>query len=57
MRAGILTEGGLFERILSPLLAEVALSVLDEHFVTAEGGPLTRRSRGSPGAGVGKPRA
>src|SRR6266511_3172392 len=41
--------------ILTPLLANVALSVLDEHFVKAEGGPLTsskrrftRRQKGLP---------
>jgi RNA-directed DNA polymerase len=64
LMAGILTEGGLSQDtdtgtpqggILSPLLANVALSVLDEHFVQAEGGPLTsskrrftRRQKGLP---------
>ncbi len=62
LKAGILTEGGAAKDtdtgtpqggILSPLLANVALSVLDEHFVKAPGGPRsttkqrwTRRQRG-----------
>ena len=54
LKAGILTESGTAEEtvtgtpqggILSPLLANVALSVLDEHFAQAPGGPRsTQRS-------------
>ena len=64
LKAGILTEGGVVKDmgtgtpqggILSPVLANVALSVLDEHFVGAPGGPAAttyertkRRRRGLP---------
>ncbi|MFE7532103.1 group II intron reverse transcriptase/maturase [Kitasatospora sp. NPDC057542] len=64
LKAGILTEVGTSKDtvtgtpqggILSPLLANVALSVLDEHFAQAPGGPLsttkqrwTRRQKGLP---------
>jgi RNA-directed DNA polymerase len=64
LKAGILTEDGVARDtsagtpqggILSPLLANVALSVLDEHFAGAPGGPRstakqrwTRRQRGLP---------
>ena len=64
LKAGILTERGTAQDtitgtpqggILSPLLANVALSVLDEHFAKAPGGPQsttkqrwTRRQRGLP---------
>jgi RNA-directed DNA polymerase len=64
LKAGILTERGTAQEtitgtpqggILSPLLANVALSVLDEHFAKAPGGPQsttkqrwTRRQRGLP---------
>src|SRR5271166_5360576 len=50
LKAGILTEAGLLEDstagtpqggILSPLLANVALSVLDEHIAGMPGGPAT----------------
>ena len=48
LKAGILTEGGALKdtdtgtpqgSILSPLLSNVALAVLDEHFAQAPGGP------------------
>jgi len=64
LKAGILTEAGTSKEtvtgtpqggILSPLLANVALSVLDEHFAKAPGGPQsttkqrwTRRQKGLP---------
>lgn len=64
LKAGILVEGGAVKEsrtgtpqggILSPVLANVALSVLDEHFVTAPGGPSAttyertkRRRQGLP---------
>jgi RNA-directed DNA polymerase len=64
LKAGILTEAGTSTEtvtgtpqggILSPLLANVALSVLDEHLATAPGGPRstakqrwTRRQKGLP---------
>ncbi|GAA4234817.1 group II intron reverse transcriptase/maturase [Streptosporangium album] len=64
LKAGILTEVGTSKEtvtgtpqggILSPLLANVALSVLDEHFVQAPGGARsttkqrwTRRQKGLP---------
>jgi RNA-directed DNA polymerase len=64
LKAGILTEVGARQEsvtgtpqggILSPLLANVALSVLDEHFGQAPGGPRstakqrwTRRRKGLP---------
>jgi RNA-directed DNA polymerase len=64
LKAGILAESGVTRDtsagtpqggILSPLLANVALSVLDEHFAQAPGGPRstakqrwTRRQRGLP---------
>jgi RNA-directed DNA polymerase len=64
LKAGILTEAGTSKEtvtgtpqggILSPLLANVALSVLDEHFAGIPGGPRsttkqrwTRRQKGSP---------
>ena len=64
LKAGILTEIGTAKEsvtgtpqggILSPLLANVALSVLDEHFAEAPGGPhsttkqrWTRRQKGLP---------
>ena len=64
LKAGILTEGGLRKdtdtgtpqgSILSPLLSNVALSVLDEHFAQAPGGPAStswgrakRRRNGLP---------
>jgi RNA-directed DNA polymerase len=64
LKAGILTEAGTSREtvtgtpqggILSPLLANVALSVLDEHFAKAPGGPRstakqrwTRRQKGLP---------
>ncbi len=50
LKAGVLTEGGALEEtdagtpqgsILSPLLSNVALSVLDEHIAQAPGGPTT----------------
>ena len=50
LKAGILTEDGLLKdtdtgtpqgSILSPLLSNVALSVLDEHFARAPGGPAS----------------
>ena len=64
LKAGILTEAGTSREtvtgtpqggILSPLLANVALSVLDEYFAKAPGGPQstakqrwTRRQKGLP---------
>jgi RNA-directed DNA polymerase len=64
LKAGILTESGAARNtdtgtpqggILSPLLANVALSVLDEHFAGAPGGPRStvkqrwsRRRKGLP---------
>lgn len=64
LKAGILTEVGTSAEtvtgtpqggILSPLLANVALSVLDDHFAQAPGGPQsttkqrwTRRQKGLP---------
>ncbi len=64
LKAGILTEDGVLEdtsagtpqgSILSPLLSNVALSVLDEHIAQAPGGPgssnaqrRTRRRLGLP---------
>jgi RNA-directed DNA polymerase len=64
LKAGILIEGGVVKDmstgtpqggILSPVLANVALSVLDEHFVRAPGGPAAttyertkRRRHGLP---------
>jgi RNA-directed DNA polymerase len=64
LKAGILTEDGTLEQtsagtpqgsILSPLLSNVALSVLDEHIAQAPGGPASsdaqrraRRRRGLP---------
>jgi len=64
LKAGILTQGGASKDtvtgtpqggILSPLLANVALSVLDEHFAKILGGPqtsskrrFTRRQKGLP---------
>jgi RNA-directed DNA polymerase len=64
LKAGILTEAGIFKDtdvgspqggILSPLLSNVALSVLDEHFAKAPGGARsttkqrwTRRQKGLP---------
>jgi RNA-directed DNA polymerase len=64
LKAGILTEVGTSREtvtgtpqsgILSPLLANVALSVLDEHFAKIPGGPqtspkqrFTRRQKGLP---------
>ena len=64
LKAGILTQSGAARDtdtgtpqggILSPLLANVALSVLDEHFAEAPGGPRstarqrwTRRRKGLP---------
>jgi RNA-directed DNA polymerase len=64
LKAGILTEGGVAQDtstgtpqggILSPLLANVALSVLDEYLAGAPGGPRStakqrwaRRQRGLP---------
>jgi RNA-directed DNA polymerase len=64
LKAGILTEDGTLEEtsagtpqgsILSPLLSNVALSVLDEHIAQAPGGPASsdaqrraRRRRGLP---------
>jgi RNA-directed DNA polymerase len=64
LKAGILTEDGALEdtsagtpqgSILSPLLSNVALSVLDEHIARAPGGPASseweravRRRRGLP---------
>lgn len=64
LKAGILTEAGTSKEtvtgtpqggILSPLLSNVALSVLDEHFVKAPGGAQsttkqrwTRRQKGLP---------
>ncbi|MEU0374776.1 reverse transcriptase domain-containing protein [Streptomyces sp. NPDC006283] len=54
LKAGILTEVGTSKEtvtgtpqggILSPLLANVALSVLDEHFTKIEGGPQTSPKR------------
>jgi RNA-directed DNA polymerase len=53
LKAGILTEDGLLEDstagtpqggILSPLLANVALSVLDEHIAGIPGGPATGKA-------------
>jgi RNA-directed DNA polymerase len=64
LKAGILTEAGVLEdtdagtpqgSILSPLLSNVALSVLDEHIAQAPGGPgssrwqrQVRRNQGMP---------
>jgi RNA-directed DNA polymerase len=64
LKAGVLTEVGTSREtitgtpqggILSPLLANVALSVLDEHFAEIPGGPqtstkrrFTRRQKGLP---------
>jgi Reverse transcriptase (RNA-dependent DNA polymerase) len=64
LKAGILTEDGMLKdtdtgtpqgSILSPLLSNVALSVLDEHFARAPGGPAStswerarRRRQGLP---------
>ncbi|HET9566032.1 MAG TPA: group II intron maturase-specific domain-containing protein [Mycobacterium sp.] len=64
LKAGILVEGGAVQEsrtgtpqggILSPVLANVALSVLDEHFARAPGGPAAttyertkRRRQGLP---------
>jgi RNA-directed DNA polymerase len=64
LKAGILTEDGALKdtdtgtpqgSILSPLLSNVALSVLDEHFARAPGGPAStswgrakRRRQGLP---------
>ncbi|WP_234367570.1 reverse transcriptase/maturase family protein [Streptomyces pluripotens] len=64
LKAGILTEHGSLKEsrsgtpqgsILSPLLSNVALAVLDEHFAQAPGGPAStpnerakRRRRGLP---------
>ncbi|HEX7428590.1 MAG TPA: RNA-directed DNA polymerase, partial [Mycobacterium sp.] len=63
LKAGILTEIGTAQDsvtgtpqgVLSPLLANVALPVLDEHFAEAPGGPRsttkqrwTRRQKGLP---------
>ena len=64
LKAGILIEGGAVQEsrtgtpqggILSPVLANVALSVLDEHFARAPGGPAAttyertkRRRQGLP---------
>jgi len=64
LKAGILTEAGLLQDstagtpqggILSPLLANVALSVLDEHIAALPGGPASgsverdrRLRRGQP---------
>jgi len=64
LKAGILVEGGAVKEsrtgtpqggILSPVLANIALSVLDEHFVAAPGGPSAttyertkRRRQGLP---------
>ncbi len=64
LKAGILTEDGMLEEtsagtpqgsILSPLLSNVALSVLDEHIARAPGGPASsewqrrlRRRQGLP---------
>ncbi|HCT79085.1 MAG TPA: group II intron reverse transcriptase/maturase [Micromonosporaceae bacterium] len=64
LKAGILTKGDVFKDtdvgspqggILSPLLSNVALSVLDEHFAKAPGGAQsttkqrwTRRQKGLP---------
>jgi RNA-directed DNA polymerase len=64
LKAGILTEGGSLQEtsagtpqgsILSPLLSNVALSVLDEHIARAPGGPSSsdgqrrvRRRQGLP---------
>src|SRR6187549_559757 len=64
LKAGILTEDSRMEdtdtgtpqgSILSPLLSNVALSVLDEHFTQGPGGPTAtpyqrakRRRAGSP---------
>jgi len=64
LKAGILVEGGAVKEsrtgtpqggILSPVLANIALSVLDEHFVMAPGGPSAttyertkRRRQGLP---------
>ncbi|MGP3938035.1 group II intron reverse transcriptase/maturase [Nonomuraea sp. KM88] len=54
LKAGILTEDGLLRdtetgtpqgSILSPLLSNVALSVLDEHIARLPGGPATSRTQ------------
>jgi RNA-directed DNA polymerase len=59
LKAGILTERGTAQDsitgtpqggILSPLLANVALSVLDEYFAKIPGGPRLARSDGLPDA-------
>lgn len=68
LKAGILVEGGVVKDsntgtpqggILSPVLANVALSVLDEHFTRAPGGPTAttyertkRRRQGLPNCRV-----
>jgi RNA-directed DNA polymerase len=66
LKAGILTELGNYENsytgtpqggILSPLLANIALSVLDEHLHAPwkPGGPMATRYRRSTRAGKGEP--
>ena len=64
LKAGILTESGTARDtsagtpqggILSPLLANVALSVLDEHFAEAPGGRGPPRSSGGHGASAACP--
>jgi RNA-directed DNA polymerase len=59
LKAGILTEDGELEdtdtgtpqgSILSPLLSNVALSVLDEHIACAPGGPGSSRGSGASAA-------
>ena len=63
LKAGIMTESGAFEEtdtgtpqggILSPLLANIALSVLDEHFDAQwrSWSPWQRRSRQAKGLGT-----
>ena len=51
LKAGILSQDGAVARhrhwnpargILSPLLANIALSILDEHFAQIPGGPATK---------------
>jgi RNA-directed DNA polymerase len=67
LKAGILTEDSRMEdtdtgtpqgSILSPLLSNVALSVLDEHFTQGPGGPTaTPYQRPDLALGMGLPRA
>jgi len=64
LKAGILTEGGVLRdndtgtsqgSILSPLLSNVALSVLDEHIAHGPGGPGISRVEGAKRRRHGRP--